>query len=165
MVVWHQPQLGPCAIVWARHRNNQEITHLLKNNEKTLSKQINNLYIILWWEKTIYCDLHLCCQQLWSPGCSHGGAWWSDRFLPHGTRSAPLWMRRSSPPRHHPSNVLATPPQNALYQWFLGGRLSGPPSAGQTGADLLKGDENREQSSAAFWYTPVSTTTSGSKMY
>lgn len=79
---------------------------------------------------------NLCCQRRWIPGCFHGGAWSSDRSLLPGTRTSPLWRRRSSPLHLRPSSVLATPLRNDLYRWFLGGQSSWPQFAGQTEAGL-----------------------------
>lgn len=79
---------------------------------------------------------NLCCQLQWIPECFRGGAWWSGRSQLPGTRTFPLWMRRSSRLRLRPSSGLATLLQNGLSQWSPGGRWFWPQFAGRTEADL-----------------------------
>lgn len=114
VVLWHQPELSPRAIIC---RINQ-MTQL--SNNTFISSML--LGLLIW---------HLCCQQQWIPGCSHAGAWWSDKSLLPGTTTAHPGRRRSSRLRPLLATCRATPHQTDLFRWSPAGRwfelwFSGP---------------------------------------
>lgn len=122
MIVWHQPQLSPCAIICDRE------------NYILLYLDDNTIHIIT--KCTAYSFVYLCCQRQWSPECSRGGAWWSGRFQPHETRSVLHERKKSSRRRLLLSTSPSTPPQSVLYRWSPAALWYGPLSSGQTVADL-----------------------------
>lgn len=134
MIVWHQPQLSPRAIIC--DRENSTLLNLKGNTMHTVKLL-----------STVQCTLvYLCCQQQWSPGCSRGGAWWSGKFQLHETRSAPHERRRSSQRRLLLSTSPSTPPRSGLYRWSPAALWYEPLSSGRTAADLQNQWENKAES-------------------